>query len=137
MFAGHDDLLRDLRATYRLGILTDGTPAVQKSKCVALGLVGAVDAIVYTWEFGQEREKPHPQGFRMILDRLQVMPGEALFIGDSPEKDCIGARNVGMKCIRVQRPPLTCATTDSDEADFVIESLLQLPLLLRQLEGSK
>ncbi|MBZ5495467.1 MAG: HAD hydrolase-like protein [Acidobacteriia bacterium] len=135
LFTGYDGLLKELRARYRLGIVTDGAPDVQKAKCAALGLEGAVDSIIYTWEYGLEKEKPHPFPFRLMLRCLQAPPDEALFIGDSLEKDCRGARGVGMKCVRVQQPPIIWGAESGEEADFVIESLLQLPLVLRQLEG--
>ena len=42
LFTGYGQLLARLRESYRLGIVTDGTPEVQKSKCAALGLKRAV-----------------------------------------------------------------------------------------------
>jgi len=40
--------------------------------------------------------KPHPRIFTDALDVLQVSPSEALFVGDSPSDDIVGARQVGM-----------------------------------------
>ena len=40
--------------------------------------------------------KPHPRIFTDALDALQVSPAEALFVGDSPYDDIVGARQVGM-----------------------------------------
>jgi putative hydrolase of the HAD superfamily len=134
LFTGYAQLLRELRATYRIGIITDGIPAVQRAKCAALGLEDAVDSILYTWDYGPEREKPHPYSFRLMLIRLQVQPSAALFIGDSLEKDCRGAHHVGMRCVRVQRPLIHWADSCREDAEFVIESLLQLPIVLKQLE---
>jgi putative hydrolase of the HAD superfamily len=134
LFAGYAQLLRELRTVYRLGILTDGIPAVQRAKCAALGLEGAVDSILYTWECGQARGKPHPYSFRLMLACLRAQPDEALVIGDSLEKDCRGARGVGMRCVRVQRPLIRWGVNCGEDADVVVESLLQLPLVLRQLE---
>lgn len=134
LFTGYAQLLKELRAGYRLGIITDGIPAVQRAKCAALGLEDAVDSILYTWEYGQEREKPHPYSFRLMLACLGVQPNEALFIGDSLEKDCRGAHRVGIRCVQVQRPLTIWGVGCREDADFVVESLSQLPLVLRQLE---
>lgn len=40
--------------------------------------------------------KPHPRIFTDALAALQVSPSEALFVGDSPHDDIVGARQVGM-----------------------------------------
>jgi putative hydrolase of the HAD superfamily len=40
--------------------------------------------------------KPHPRIFTDTLDALKVSPSEALFVGDSPSDDIVGARQVGM-----------------------------------------
>lgn len=135
LFDGYAELLHELRATYRLGIVTDGSPGVQRAKCAALGLVGAVDHILCTWENGQSMEKPHPLPFQQMLARLQVESSEALFIGDSLEKDVRGAHGVGMKCLRVGKTSMLCSAPCGEDGDFVLDSLTQLPLILRQLEG--
>ncbi len=134
LFAGYNQLLRELHAVYRIGIVTDGFPDVQRAKCAALGLEEAVDSILYTWENGEDKEKPHPAPFLQMLDRLQVPASETLFVGDSLEKDVRGARGVGMKCVQVQSAPIGPGTQGEETGDFVVESLAQLPLILRQLE---
>ena len=53
-----------------------------------------VDAVLGSGAFG--RTKPHPTIFRAVLERLQVEPGEAAMIGDSPEDDIEGARAAGL-----------------------------------------
>ncbi len=93
-----------------------------------------MDSIICTWEYGQEREKPHPYPFCLQLACLQVQPEEALFVGDNPEKDGRGAHDVGMRYVQLQKSPSQADFICGRQPDFVIESLLQLPNLLRQLE---
>lgn len=45
--------------------------------------------------------KPHPRIFTDALDVLSVSPHEALFVGDSPYDDILGARQVGMDIVWV------------------------------------
>jgi FMN phosphatase YigB (HAD superfamily) len=40
--------------------------------------------------------KPHPKIFTDVLAALGDAPGQALFVGDSPHDDVIGAKSVGM-----------------------------------------
>ena len=60
-----------------------------------------VDAVLGSGAFG--RTKPHPTIFRAVLERLQVEPGEAAMVGDSPEDDVDGARALGMRAFLVDR----------------------------------
>jgi FMN phosphatase YigB (HAD superfamily) len=35
----------------------------------------------------------------MAMKKLMINPDEAVYIGDNPRKDLVGARKAGMKCI--------------------------------------
>ncbi len=43
--------------------------------------------------------KPSPVPFKMALKQLNIKPDEALMIGDWPERDVVGASQVGIKTI--------------------------------------
>jgi putative hydrolase of the HAD superfamily len=136
LYPGYMELLRRLGRHYRLGIITDGLPAVQERKIRALGLNGVMDKVIYTWEYGSEKQKPHPLSFSLMLEYLRAEPASALFIGDNPDKDCRGAHAVGMKFAHVQH-----AVSHEDQFDaanqenpeFVIETLFELPQILQRL----
>jgi HAD superfamily hydrolase (TIGR01549 family) len=53
-----------------------------------------VDAVLGSRAFG--RTKPHPTIFQEALKRLEVEPGEAAMVGDSPEDDIEGAHAAGI-----------------------------------------
>jgi putative hydrolase of the HAD superfamily len=103
LFPGYGDLLRKLSETYRLGLITDGLPEVQKKKVNALGLAGIIKNIIYSWEYGAERQKPHPYSFQTMLALLQSAAGNTLFVGDNHEKDGQGAMNVGMQYVQIKQ----------------------------------
>lgn len=97
-------LLRRLRARYRLGLVTDGPGAVQRRKVAALGLARWFHAIVFTDDLGPDHGKPSTRPFEVVLGRLGALPREAVYVGDNPAKDFLGARRVGMRTVRVRSP---------------------------------
>jgi len=102
-YPGVSDLLVQLRRIYRLGLVTDGCVSVQKKKLEALGLSFHFDAIVFSDAWGKEARKPNSRPFRAILEQLGVNGPEAVYVGDNPLKDFLGARDAGMWTVRVRR----------------------------------
>ena len=78
----------------RIGICTDMTAHIQHRKIAALGLASCLDAMVTSEEAGVE--KPNPKIFRDCLRKLHAEPNEAIFIGDSFERDVCGAHAAGL-----------------------------------------
>ena len=85
-----------------LGLVTDGDPVIQRNKLRALGLGGRFATIVFSDELGREHRKPDPYPFEVALGRLGVVPEDAIFVGDRPEKDIAGADAAGIRSIRVR-----------------------------------
>lgn len=83
-----------LRGNRCLGVLTNGPPDIQRSKLESVGLLGHFDTVVVSGEVGVG--KPDPAGFALVLENLGVGAGQALMVGDSWERDILGARGVGM-----------------------------------------
>lgn len=100
-FPGVPAALAQLRARCPIGLVTDGDPGIQRAKLAALDLGDAFDVVVLSDELGRPYRKPHPAPFQAALGALGVRPGEALFVGDRPDKDVAGAAAAGMACIRV------------------------------------
>jgi putative hydrolase of the HAD superfamily len=80
------------------------------------------DAVV-TFEDTGER-KPSPAPFRRALDLLDVDPNEAIMVGDWPERDVVGAAQVGMITV-FARYGDTFGTNISD-ARYDIDDVSQL-----------
>jgi putative hydrolase of the HAD superfamily len=126
------EVLSYLRLTchLRLGCVTDGWSAVQRRKIEALAVEPLLDAVVIADEFGREFWKPHPKPFHVCCARLDVEPGEAVFVGDNPERDMVGAHRAGLTSIRIRRPDGYFATTEYSVAetrpDLEIEQLTEL-----------
>ena len=104
LYPGYRSLLEELGKNYRLGMITDGLPYVQRGKVSALGIEGLFEKIIYSWDYGEERQKPHLYPFALMLETFRIEPQSALFVGDNPEKDGIGAQEAGMIYVRVAHP---------------------------------
>ena len=98
-------VLQQLRRDgWRIGILTNGDPAVQRRKIEALDLDTLVDSVTYADEHSF-RGKPHPDAFLAALAQLEVERTACLYVGDDPLCDISGAHSVGLRAIRVLSPP--------------------------------
>lgn len=89
------------RGPRRLGIVTNGPPDVQRDKVELLGLTDLVDFVVISGEVGFEKPDPRIYAEALRLGRATV--DESVFIGDAPQFDILGAHNVGMRSIWVNR----------------------------------
>lgn len=98
------EVLPRLRASYRLGCVTDGWGQVQRRKVAALGVEALLDVIVFTDDHGREFWKPHPRPFLDGCAALGVAPAEAVFVGDNPARDMVGAAAAGLRAVRIRRP---------------------------------
>jgi putative hydrolase of the HAD superfamily len=117
--------LSSLRASgQRLGLITNGSLRMQSRKLECLALSPRFDTILISDAEGIS--KPDRQIFHRALERLNADPAHAVFVGDHPEVDVVGARAAGMRAVwrRDRR------VSQRVEADAVIEELGDLlPLL--------
>jgi putative hydrolase of the HAD superfamily len=94
------DALAQLRQKgWKLGVLTNGTPAIQARKIAALRLEGCVDAVVFATEYGTGEGKPERDGFQEVARRLDVPVDRTVMVGNDERCDIAGATNAGMLAI--------------------------------------
>ncbi len=130
LFEDADRLIEVLCPRYGLGLLTDGPADVQRRKVKALGLQSRVEAIVYSDDFGREHWKPSPIPYLELLRKMHVDPSHAVYVGDNPKKDFIGARRLGLQTVRIRRLNTEHGHVEPShnfEADHEIASLDALP----------
>ena len=75
--------------------------------------------------------KPSPKPFQMALDYLKIEPNEAIMIGDWPERDVVGAKEIGMKTI-FARYGDTFGTVDSG-ADWDVDDVFEVVNIIKGL----
>lgn len=113
---------------YKLGIITDGLASVQRKKLKSLGLYKLIDKIIVTDELGREFWKPSTKSYKDILEEFNIAGDEAIYIGDNPSKDFIGARKLGIRTIRIIREQgdhIKLVCTSEFEADYNIRLLTE------------
>ena len=121
--------LSTLADEYRLGMVTNGSPSMQRKKLDALGIEAVFDAIVFA---GYDApRKPDPAPFRLVLDRLDATPDRAVHVGNSLDTDVAGARAAGIASVWI---PITEETDGHVRPDFELDSLADLAPALRETD---
>lgn len=82
----------------RQGLVTSGTRSRIESDLARLGLLDFFGVVVCGGD--TSNRKPHPEPLQLALERLRVAPGEAAYVGDSPE-DVQMARAAGVYCVGI------------------------------------
>lgn len=112
-----DELLADYRAHYpefaspspgaietvralhvrgvKTGILSNGNVQVQDAKIDVIGLRDALDTVVISEAV--DLRKPDPAIFALAVGNLGLASHEALFVGDNPAVDIVGAAAAGLQ----------------------------------------
>lgn len=122
--------------SYSTGIITDGAATVQHNKIGGLGVAQVVDIVMVTYDLGEEFSKPHAKPYEEVLRKLDINPQEAIYIGDNPHKDFIGARKLGINTVRIIRDcgdHMQTRLDDEHEADYEITHLMELPKVIQQI----
>jgi putative hydrolase of the HAD superfamily len=86
---------------YSIAVLSDAQKVFYREECEILGLNRFFDFIVVSTHFGFK--KPDPRLFTIACTLLDVPPAEAVYIGNEPETDVKGAKQINMKAILLDR----------------------------------
>ncbi len=131
------EVVRLLRSSgFKTGLISDGWLSVQSNKVAALGIERDFDSLILTDSLGgQEFWKPSPAPFKKALEDIGLSPEQAVYVGDNPAKDFLGARRAGMKSLRIRRPggehSKSEASGPDSAPDAEISSLSEMAALLR------
>jgi putative hydrolase of the HAD superfamily len=114
---------------YRIGLISNTIwPAELHLEDLAeIGVLPYLEHLIFSGEAGVW--KPSPQIFERALAALGAAPAEAVFVGDSPREDILGAQAVGMRAVWVRSNEFPLGGVRPDGA---VEALPELPPLLDQ-----
>ena len=96
--------ISELKNSFQIGLISDGFLETQQNKFKALDLEDLFDAVIFSDQFGRDHWKPHPLPYETLLRKIKVDAKDAIYIGDNPKKDFVGAAGVGMRSIRFRHP---------------------------------
>jgi putative hydrolase of the HAD superfamily len=124
----HAALLSRTREHYSMALVSNFDHAPTARSVLQKGKVeGHFQHIVISDEHGWR--KPHPRIFTDTLAALGAEPQGALFVGDSPIDDIVGAKSVGMDIAWVNAPEAELPA-GIPAPDYVVRALPELQAIL-------
>lgn len=119
---------------YHVGIITNGAhdehTDSQLSKVRHLGLIERIQSLTISGEIGVR--KPNLEIFKVACERADVLPKEAVYVGDSVQNDIVGANRAGMTSIFINRKSEELIPQIADEQpDYAISNLYDVLSCLR------
>lgn len=91
------NILNAIKMHAKTAVVTNGTTQRQKSKISNTNMNDLFDIIIISDEVGFS--KPDERIFELALNKLKVLPEDAVFVGDDLQKDISGCQNVNIKGI--------------------------------------
>lgn len=114
----------------KTGLITDGMSKIQWNKIKALKLDKKIDKIIVSDDFGEEYWKPHIRTYKEIMEYFNVKGENAIYVGDNPKKDFIGAKTMKINTVRI------CRDT-GDYSNIIVEQALEAEKIIRSLREIK
>ena len=120
------------KAGIKLGVVSDAPSREAWLRIYYLNLYHFFDVVI-TFDDSGER-KPSAVPFKMSLEALQLEPKETIMVGDWPERDVVGAQQIGMKTA-FARYGDTFGTVNSG-ADWDLVDIYQLVMIINEYNDS-
>ena len=124
-------LIELLKAQIRLAVVSDAPSREAWMRLYYLNLHHVFDPVLTFDDTGAR--KPSPKPFKLALEKMNVGPDEALMIGDWPDRDVVGAKQIGMKTI-FARYGDTFGTNDSG-ADWDVNDIYEVVGIIKELNN--
>ena len=124
----HVEFLSRLSAEYPVALLSNFDHGATVRRILDRdGAASYLNPIIVSDEHGWR--KPHEKIFADTLDDVGVEASEALYVGDSPEDDIVGATNVGMDIAWVNARDIALPAIGR-EPNFVVREIPELAKIL-------
>ncbi len=122
------EVLEELKG-YKKAVISNKREHLSRKTLEGLGLLNYFDTVLGS--DSTPEKKPSPLPVRVVLERLNISPEEAIMVGDS-DLDIQAGRGAGLRTVAVSygyRP-----RTSLKDADYIIDSLEELLEVIKNLE---
>lgn len=120
IYPGTADLFQALRKRGIIIAIFSDYPA--RNKLDALGLFA--DEIIGAGESHLEFLKPNPSGLHIILNQHNILPDNAVMIGDRIDRDGLAAQRANMRALIRSDVPITGWATFADYKDDIFQDII-------------
>jgi len=124
-------ILDELAGGHRLGLVTSGDRERVTRQLGEFELAGIFEAYVCGGD--TKEKKPHPEPLLFAMRQMKMEAEYCVYVGDTPE-DLLMARAAGVRAIAVLGPFPTEKRLRAAEPEYLLESLQELPSLLKKIE---
>ena len=125
-------LMEILKRGLKLAVVSDAPRLQAWMRLAQLQLQHLFDPVVAFEDTGEK--KPSPKPFERALELLNVTPAEAIMVGDWPERDVVGAAQLGIRTA-FARYGDTFGTGTSG-ADYDLNDVYELVEIIDRLNGA-
>ena len=119
------------KSAIKMGLVSDAPSREAWMRIYYLNLYHFFDVVITLDDSGER--KPSAKPFQMALDRMRLRPEETVMIGDWPERDVVGAQQIGMKTA-FARYGDTFGTLQSG-ADWDLDDIYQLVGIINEFNS--
>jgi HAD superfamily hydrolase (TIGR01549 family) len=130
LISGTRRVLASLLRRHRLGLVTNGDRDRVTRQLREFRLTRHFSARVCAGDTPEK--KPHPAPLRLAMGHMRLHPSECVYVGDTPE-DLEMSRRAGVRAIAVLGPFPTEKRLRAAKPEFLLDSLDELPGILRML----
>lgn len=109
-----------------IGMITNGSSVTQRRKIERMGIESEFDVILVSEEEGVS--KPSPVIFLRAVEALGAAASNAVYVGDNPDADIVGAHGAGLRAIWRRNTDWPAPA----ETDAVIDDLGEIPPIVER-----
>ena len=124
LYPGVRQVLDQLKEKYIFAAVTDGQSQWARHEICMTGLDKYFQTVIISGDHGFR--KPDQRMYMMALEKLNLTPGEVIFVGNDIFRDIYGAQAIGMKTV-LFKSNQGDHKSGSIEADYIINNFNELP----------
>jgi len=132
---GRETVTQLSAAGYKLGLISNTmfSGRAHMADLDRFGLTAYFESFLFSAD--ANKWKPNRAPFDQAMAELSVTPETAIFVGDDPGADVIGARRAGMHVVHFESSDRFPSPSEAARPDATIDDLRQLTPVLHSLNG--